>query len=252
MLQPVDYDDRQHTVYARGRALPPEGIAAWMGAFATHAPAQRPLTVLDLGSGTGRFTPALADTFGGPVWGVEPSANMRAEALRVAAHPAVTYLDGRAERIPLPDDSCDLVLMYLSFHHVKDRPAATAEIARVLKPLGRVLLRSTFADRLGYHAWHDFFPAARDIELRMFPTVAEVTDLFADVGLHPQALELVETRLSPSLAAYAERLRLRAISVFEHMTEADIARGFEALDAAVAAETLPKPVMGREDLLVLG
>ena len=36
------------------------------------------------------------------------------------------------------------------------------------------------------------------------------------------------------------------------MTEPDIAQGFEALDAAVAAETDPQPVMAREDLLVLG
>ena len=46
--------------------------------------------VLDLGSGTGRFTPALADTFGGPVNGVEPSAGMRAAELQISGHPAVT------------------------------------------------------------------------------------------------------------------------------------------------------------------
>jgi ubiquinone/menaquinone biosynthesis C-methylase UbiE len=133
-VERVDYDDRQHAVYAQGRAVSPAMITAWMNVFAGHAPAARPLTVLDLGSGTGRFTPALARTFGGPVYGVEPSRRMRHVAQQSSAHPAVTYLAGRAERIPLAADSCDVVLMYLVFHHVSDRAAAAADIARVLRP----------------------------------------------------------------------------------------------------------------------
>ena len=45
-------------------------------------PSRRSLAVLDLGSGTGRFTPALAEAFGGPVYGVEPLHKMRAVAER--------------------------------------------------------------------------------------------------------------------------------------------------------------------------
>lgn len=251
MLKTVDYDEQQHAVYAQGRALPAKSITAWMRAFAAHAPGRRPLTVLDLGSGTGRFTPALAETFGGPVHGVEPSANMRREAQAGAAHPAVRYLAGQAEDIPLPAGSCDLVLMYLSFHHVRDRDAAAQEIRRVLRPEGRVLIRSTFSDRMPDANWHRFFPAAREIELQMFPTVETVERLFGEVGLAPVALETVETELAASLTDYAARLRLKAISVFEHMSEADIAKGFEDLDAAVRAERVPAPIMAREDLLVL-
>ena len=77
MLEKVDYDKHQHSVYARGRALSPEAADTWTQSFARWAGPQRPLTVIDLGSGTGRFTPALAETFGGPVYGVEPSQRMR-------------------------------------------------------------------------------------------------------------------------------------------------------------------------------
>jgi ubiquinone/menaquinone biosynthesis C-methylase UbiE len=86
----------------------------------------------------------------------------------------VTYQAGSAEQIPLPAGSCDLVLMFLVFHHVGDRAAAAAEISRVLRPGGRVLIRSTFADRLPDLWWHRFFPRAAEIEQQMFPTVAEV------------------------------------------------------------------------------
>ena len=50
------------------------------------------INAIDLGSGTGRFTPALADTFGGPVYGVEPSARMRETAQAQSAAPWPDWL----------------------------------------------------------------------------------------------------------------------------------------------------------------
>ena len=61
MLKPVDYNEAQHAVYAKGRQMPPGALERWMARFAEQLPATRPLTVLDLGSGVGRLTPALAD-----------------------------------------------------------------------------------------------------------------------------------------------------------------------------------------------
>ena len=106
-MREVNYDDRQHLVYARARALTPAGLTEWLHVFARHAPARRPLAVLDLGSGTGRFTPALADEFGGPVWGVEPSDHMRANAEEHAAHPGDHHLAER--RRPLHRGEAGLV-----------------------------------------------------------------------------------------------------------------------------------------------
>jgi ubiquinone/menaquinone biosynthesis C-methylase UbiE len=233
MLKPIDYDKHQAEVYAQGRAISPEAVAVWMAALVRHVGVHRPLTVLDLGCGTGRFTPGLADTFGGPVYGVEPSARMRAVAHQTAAHPGVTYLGGRAEQIPLADDSCDLVLMYLVLHHVSDRSAAAAEIARVLRPGGRAFVRSTFADRLPDPLWHQYFPSARLVEQQLFPTTTEVLDVFGDAGLRYVALEQVRHRFADSLAEYAARLRLRAISVFEYLPEPDDG------DACCALEPIP-------------
>jgi ubiquinone/menaquinone biosynthesis C-methylase UbiE len=250
----IDYDGRQHTVYASGRALTPASVTDWMTAFARYLPARRPLSVLDLGSGTGRFTPALAEAFGGPVVGVEPSSGMRGVAERDAGHPGVRYLAGSAERIPLPDNGCDLVLMFLSLHHFPDRAGAAAEIARVLAPGGRVLVRSTFADRMASFGsgWHRYFPRVTEVERGMFPTVTEVLEMFGGVGLRQVALEAVPVRLADNLAAYAQRLRLRAISTFEFLTEEEIEAGFAAMDAAVAADVAGKPIEGASDLLVLG
>ena len=251
MIDPVDYDQRQHRTYQAGRELLAASRALWADAFAARAPSARPLACLDLGSGTGRFTPLLAEVFGGPVHGVEPFDRMREQA-EAAPHPdTVRYLAGRAEAIPLPDASCDLVLMFLSFHHVRDRPAAAREIRRVLRPGGRLLIRSHFSDRMPDVHWHRWFPSARAVELRMFPTLAGVTDLFGSVGLHPVALDVVRETFSNSLAESARRLRTRAISTFEHLDEAEIVEGFRRMDAEIAAGS-EGPTYGDCDLLVLG
>ncbi len=254
-MERVDYDRQQHDVYAEGRRLSPGTVDGWMSTFARHVRPERPLTLLDLGSGTGRFAPGLADTFGGPVHGIEPSARMRAIAEATAPHPAVRYQEGRAEAIPLDDSTCDAVLLYLSFHHVVDKPAAAREIGRVLRPGagGQVLVRSTFRDRMPDLLWFRWFPRAYEVELEMFPTVAEVVDLFAPLGLRSLAVDRVPHRMAPDLAEYAARLRLRAVSTFEHLTEDEIAAGFAAMDRDLAAGAVPDgPVDTEVDLLVLG
>ena len=62
-------------------------------AFAAVLPERRPLEGLDVGSGTGRYTPALARAFG-QVTGVEPSVRMREIAQRQSQHPDSQYLAG--------------------------------------------------------------------------------------------------------------------------------------------------------------
>ncbi|MCR5875916.1 class I SAM-dependent methyltransferase [Phenylobacterium sp. J426] len=244
-LKPVDYDQAQHAGYAKARALQPRAIAWYMDAFAAYLPPERPLVGIDLGSGTGRFTPALADAFGGPVYGVEPAARMRETAEVKSAHPAVRYLAGHAAGIPLPDGAADFVLMFLSFHHYPDREAAVREIHRVLKPGGRAILRSTFRERIPNHWWRSYFPRSQQIEEAMFPSVAEARLYFEDRGFRTIGWETPTIPLENDLANAVEKLKLRAVSVFEHMSEDELTEGFAALDAALSAGTLePRPTTG--------
>ncbi|MET4704893.1 class I SAM-dependent methyltransferase [Frigoribacterium sp. UYMn621] len=89
-------------------------------------------TVLDIGAGTGKFTRSLVRR-GFATIAVEPDPLMRQRL--VESLPTVQALGGTAEAIPLPDDCVDAVTVAQAWHWV-DRPAATAEIARVLRPGG--------------------------------------------------------------------------------------------------------------------
>jgi ubiquinone/menaquinone biosynthesis C-methylase UbiE len=244
---PVDYDRSQfqHQAYATGRALSAGAIASYMRTFAEHLPSRRPLTGIDLGSGTGRFTPALAETLGGPVYGVEPSDRMRAVAQAQSAHPQVHYLAGEGAQIPRPDASADFVLMFLSFHHMPDQAAAAAEIARVLKSGGRVILRSTFKERIPNHWWRGFFPRSQAIEEAMFLSTDETRALFEAAGFLTLGLVQREIPFEGEIAGEVAKLKLRAVSVFEHMTEDELAEGFAAIDAAFAAGAIERrPTFG--------
>lgn len=227
-MEKVDYDARLHKVYATGRQMSPDAHQTWTTAFARHLPGTRPLTWLDLGSGTGRMTPALADAFGGPVHGVEPSDKMRAQA---TPYPAVTYAAGSAEHIPLPDDSCDAALVFFVWHHVVDRAAAARELRRVVKPGGTLFVQANLADRMPDTWWFRVVPEWREVDRAQFRTRDEVRGDFA--GWEFVTSEDVTWQRSESLAQDLDRLRLRAVSAFEHMDDDAIEAGFARIDAAL-------------------
>jgi ubiquinone/menaquinone biosynthesis C-methylase UbiE len=92
--------------------------------------------VCDLAAGTGKLTRRLLE-LGATVTAVEPVDAMRGQAQ--AAVPRATHVEGTAEAIPLPDASVDVVTVAQAFHWF-DAPAALTEIARVLRPGGRLAI----------------------------------------------------------------------------------------------------------------
>jgi ubiquinone/menaquinone biosynthesis C-methylase UbiE len=232
-MQKVDYDERQHAAYAVGRQMSPAALRTWMEAFDRHLPDARPLAWLDLGSGIGRITPSLATAFGGPVHGVEPADKMRAQAVARAGHPAVTYAAGSAERIPLPDASCDAALLFFVWHHVVDQQRAAREIHRVVKPGGKLFVQANFSDRAPDVWWLRVVPEWMDIHQALFQSEEEVRSVFAGAGWTLDSRDEVTWLRAVSLAEDFERLRMRPTSLFEHMSEQSVAAGFAKVEAAL-------------------
>lgn len=117
--------------YVKGRPDYPPAVSAWLRDTLGLRPGK---TVLDLGAGTGKFTPRLVDT-GAMVIAVEPVPAMLANLS--AALPQVRALAGTATAIPLPDASVDAVVCAQAFHWFAT-PEALDEILRVLKPGGKL------------------------------------------------------------------------------------------------------------------
>jgi len=102
----------------------------------------RPQTVVELGIGTApnlKYYPTDQDI---NIVGVDPNAAMAPFAYDTASrlgYPENNFsvVEGVAEKLPLPDDSVDVVVGTLVLCSVPDVPAALAEVRRVLKPGGK-------------------------------------------------------------------------------------------------------------------
>lgn len=124
-------------------------------------------TVGDLGCGTGQVTELLAP-FVGQVLAVDESAAMLAAARkRLAPFGNVAVREGDLAGLPIDDGVLDAALLFLVLHYTADPAAILREVARVLRPGGRLLVvdmmphdRSEFHQVMG-HVWQGF--AAEDM-----------------------------------------------------------------------------------------
>lgn len=249
-MEKVDYDRELYKNYQRGRALSDETIRRWMAAISRHIHKLRGFTVLDLGSGTGRFSPHLAKYFHACVIGVEPSDKMRGIAENSNTDSRVSYIKGVAERIPVGDERCDFAFLSMAIHHFDDMVLGCRELYRVLKPDGLVFIRNGFKGRMERAKYHEFFPSAWEIDNRNLPSVDEVDASFSANGFEKVATERIVQQMNDSLQAYYERIMSRSMSTFEFMSDEEFQAGLLAMKKAAENEKQPSPVTEAFDLLV--
>lgn len=116
--------------------------------------------VLEVGIGTGRDLPYYPP--GVRITGIELSPAMLAIARKRAAELGIAaeLIEGDAERLPFADNTFDTVVCVLALCTIPDPARAVAEMARVLKPGGRLLLLDHIGSR-----WWPIWAGQRFLEL---------------------------------------------------------------------------------------
>jgi SAM-dependent methyltransferase len=178
-----------------------DGYARWAGTydrplrlFAIEAPPLRrlldglpPGAVLDAACGSGRHSAYLAER-GHTVTGVDQSPEMLALAREKV--PGGRFLPGDLLSLPLDDGSVDAAVCALALVHVADVGSAIAELARVVRPGGRIVITDVHPV-LVMLGWQAQFPTADGRGfMRLHPhLVSDYLGAALDAGLVVAAFE---------------------------------------------------------------
>jgi ubiquinone/menaquinone biosynthesis C-methylase UbiE len=124
---------------------------------------QRKLKLLDVGCGTGRFLDFIKQAWPRlQITGLDMSDAYIRHAKRHLSRSRTSLIVGKAEEIPLSDNSQDAVTSIFLFHELppKVRRIALRECARVLKPGGRLVLLDSlqYGDQQDYEGLLELFP----------------------------------------------------------------------------------------------
>ena len=225
----VDYE-RNADRYTQGRELGREQLERWRTAVAARLPDAPLSLVVDVGAGTGVFLPLWESLGARQIVAVEPSPAMRAVAARRAIDSA-QILAGDLSGLPVASAAADVLWLSAVLHHAADRRGAFAELARVTRPRGRVLVRG-FVPGASRVPWLDHLPGAERAS-RRFPGVDDLRELAAGTGMRIVAVDTVEdpAPVLPTAAADWITLMRGADSILTALTDDEIAAGVDALRA---------------------
>jgi ubiquinone/menaquinone biosynthesis C-methylase UbiE len=185
---------------------------------AAHERAQQSLqasaAVLDVGTGAGHLSFALAP-LAARVVALDPSPGMLATVRQAAAARNLTQIEtceASADALPFADASFDLVCSRYSAHHWRDVPRALAQLRRVVRPHGFILLIDLLGDEDPLVDTHlQGIELLRDTSHVRNRSVPEWQALLRGAGFDPLEHSVWHTRLE--FAAWVARMRTPAVLV---------------------------------------
>ena len=149
-------------------------VKAWASSLNPYS------TIADVGCGQGVCSELLPDSM--HYFGFDPSSLLIQRAINLPTHSNKMFFIGDAQNIALPEHSVDAALSVHVWFHLPDVMQPSRELARILKPGGKVFIRGKLCPVLG--------------KISMDLTVVDVTELGSDLPMPGEGAEVLGAHLS--------------------------------------------------------
>ncbi len=206
-------------------------------------------SILDLGSGTGRFSAALAQKFACQVIALDPSGAMLKQNHSLQQGD-VLWKQGCAEKIPLNSDTVDLVWMSQVFHHFDNRKNAIDEIIRVLAPNGILAIRNGTRETDEETYWVQCFPEALEMDINRLPSRSEIGSVISRSGFEVVLMKTIYQLTASSGQEYYKKISRRGLSPLIAISDVAFQCGLDRLKDWVDSQFANRPVYEPVDLFV--
>ncbi|MEQ1741636.1 MAG: class I SAM-dependent methyltransferase [Candidatus Nitrotoga sp.] len=185
-------------------------------------------TVIDLGTGTGRFWPALRHAF--------PEAQIIAIDINA---PMLTHSEANLDRVcrivadvsqlPLKDHGADYALCSMLLHHVDDPKKVLVGLRSSLRTGGRVFVRQGTQETVDSFFFLKFFPTALKIEQDRMPASGEVLGMIESSGLSVIETRQILTPPATTVNDYLTRVKARGFPSLQLVSDEEFQCGIDQL-----------------------
>lgn len=191
------YEDYATVSKAYDETRVPIGTEILLGCLSAAAAPLEQVRLLDAGCGTGAYSRALLPHVG-RIDAVDLNEGMlavsRAKLVGEEAAGRIAFHQGSIDALPFADETFDAAMINQVLHHLEDgadetwplHSAVIAEMARVLRPGGVLVVNSCTHEQLRKGYWYyDLVPQAREACIRRHIPPARLTAMMDAKGLHP-------------------------------------------------------------------
>ena len=184
--------------------------------------------ILDFGCGTGNYTCAVKKLTNAIVYGIEPSDGMREKA--ISKKMDIIFLKGDHTKIPVDDNSIDLLYMTDVIHHVPDLRSMFNEFFRVVKSDGLICILTESHKQIESRFWSAYFPSTVTAEHNRYPDIDVITSAATECGLIPDVIDTTDHPYQMQITLeFVNLVENKGFSMFRLISDTDFDNGLIAL-----------------------
>ena len=220
-------------------------------AFTSRRTASDPLSVLDIGCGTGsQLIANRAIVPHGRLVGLDRSLVMLRQAQRKSSD--IAWVQGDGAILPFRDQSFDFVTCQHALHHVQDKAGMVNSVFRVLRPSGRLVILSLCPQDSADWLYYEYFPESQAVDLIDFWPAQSIVAVLEAAGFAPVTAEHQHLHYEQNMQEWLNVVQRRDVtSQLMVISDTAYAAGLCRLEKGLADGSIPPTCVDRLCLVTI-